>query len=341
MADKPSVEEQAATFQTMTFKDGEASDGAPTAEEQAAADANARSAGNEGVIPADDAENEGVDDESEGEGAEGTEAAAAGASPQKSENGEAKPKKAAKAGANERIGDLTAKYRSEERRAETEKSRADRLQAELDALKSGKTPLTAEATPAKAAEGAPDPSKFEYGELDPKFIAALARFEVRQERAANAAEDENARQAVAADAKRQETADKADKLTRAGIDLHDDFDEVVMQGARENRWELSPTLGELILDSEFGPHIAYDLAKDPAESRRVAKLTPAQQAAYFGKQEAKFEAAKPSQASKAPKTPQAPPPPKTPRGGSGSNTVGADSSDFAAVEKAWRGGALH
>jgi hypothetical protein len=339
MADKPSNEEQAASFQTATFKDGEVSDGTPTAEETAAAEANAaKLADGTNVIAGDDENDDGEVIAAEGNG--GTEVVEKPAE-NSEKNGEAAPKKAPKAGANERISDLTAKFRGAERQADLEKSRADSLQAQLDALKSGKAPLTAETTPAKAGEGSPDPSKFEYGELDPKYIAALARYETGQALAAHAATEDQSRQAVAADAKRQEATEKADKLTRAGIDLHDDFDEVVMQGAREGRWDLSQTMGELLLDSEFGPQIAYDLAKNPAESRRVAQLTPSQQAAYFGKQEAKFEAAQPSQASKTPKTPQAPPPPKTPRGGSGSNTVGADSSDFAAVEKAWRGGALH
>lgn len=337
--------EEIASFQTVTFKDGEASDGTPTAEEQAATEANASSAENEGVIAADDAENEDTDDESEGEGAEGTAAAAAGGEAAKIEKtDETKPKEGKKAGkpsAQERISDLTANWRTAQRQTDSEKTRADRLQVELDALKSGKAPLTAPQGDSKGSAAAPDPASFDYGELDPKYIAALARFETGEALKAHRASEDTTRQAAAADAKRQETVEKTDKLTRAGLGLHDDFDDVVMQGAREGKWELSATLGELLLDSEFGPQIAYELAKDPTESRRVAKLSPSQQAAFFGRQEAKFEAAKASQTSKTSKTPQASPPPKLPRGGSGSNTVGADSSDFAAVEKAWRGGALH
>lgn len=343
--------EELASFTSTTFKDGEPSDGSPTAEELAATEANAASAA---AAATDDDENADGDESADGdENADGKtqdgEAAAkeAGATENSEKDGAAKPKEGkdgkegGKPTANKRIGDLTANWRNAERQADTERTRADRLQAELDAVKSGKAPLTADQGDSKGGDKAPDPSAFEYGELDPKYIAALARHETKQALAADRADEDKTRQAAAADAKRQETAEKADKLTRAGLDLHDDFDEVVMQGAREGKWDLSPTLGELILDSEFGPQIAYELAKDPTESRRVAKLSPSQQAAFFGRQEAKFEAAKPSPASKTPKTSQASPPPKLPKGGSGSNTIGADSTDFAAVEKAWRGGALH
>lgn len=337
-------EEQAASLVTESFKDGELSDGAPTPEEEAAAAANA---------PKDNEseEEEAAAGESEEEDAAGAAEDAAGESeaaegekdPEKAakepKEGEKPAKKSGKSTAAERISDLTAKMRSEQRRADSLEARLRELEAG-GTQKSGAAPLTGDQSAANSGDTPPDPSKFDYGELDPKYIAALARHETAQALKAQKAEDDKTRQAQAADEKRQEQAQKQDVLVKAGVKLFDDFDEVVMQGARDGAWELTRTLGELILDDpEFGPRIAYELAKDPDESRRVAKLSEAQQAAYFGKQQAKFEAAKPSQRT-APKTPQAPPPPKTPKGGSGSNKVGADSTDFAAVEKAWQSGAL-
>lgn len=324
-------EEQAAAFTTEAFHDGAVADGAPTEAENAAAAANAAkpAAGTDAAASEDDA------------GA-GTVAKAGDAQPTAEEAAAAEAKKAGGKTGSARIGELTAKYRTEERRATSAEARATAAEAELAALKSGKAPLTADNSGATTAPGAPDPSKFDYGELDPKYIAALARFETNEALKADKAETEKSRQAVAADAKRQEMATKTTALVTAGVALHDDFDEVVMQGAANGSWELSQTLGELLLDSEFGPQIAYELASDPDEALRVSKLSPAQQAAFFGRQEAKFEASKPSQASATtPKVPKAQTPPKLPKGGSGSNTVEADSSDFAAVEKAWQTGALH
>lgn len=334
----PTAEEQIATFQTSNFKDGEPSDGTPTAEETAALAANVAKPA---AVTEETDDEEDEDDESEAKtGEEGAEAKPAGEDGKEKPAEEAKPAKKGKPTFNERLGEVTAARRTAERTAETERQRADRLQAELDAVKSGKAPLTAAQSDDKGVAVPPDPSQFDYGELDPKYIAALARHETAQALKAAKADDDKVRQADAAAAAQREQATKTETLVKAGIKLHEDFDEVVMQGAQTGKWQLSQTLGELILDSEFGPNIAYELAKDPDEAERVHKLSPAKQAAYFGAQEAKFEAAKPSQASKTPKTPQAPPPPKTPKGGSGSNTIGADSTDFAAVEKAWRGGAL-
>lgn len=329
--------EQAATFVTSTHKDGEPSDGAPTAEEQAAAAANAAKVGASAEAPEEDDKEVIEGEESDDKEVIDDKAAKPGDEKPADDKAAKDPKNATA----KRIGDLTAARRAAERQADTEKSRADSLAAELAALKSGKTPLTAAQGDAKAADGAPDPASFDYGELDPKYIAALARHETTKALNEDRAKQDSTRQADAAAAKQQETATKTDTLVKAGVALHDDFDEVVMQGAREGKWDLTPTFGELLLDSEFGPQIAYDLASDPDESRRIAKLSASQQAAHFGRLEAKFEAAKPSQGGKTPsKTPQAPPPPKTPKGGSGSNKVGADSSDFAAVEAAWQQGAL-
>lgn len=336
--------DQASGLITSSFKDGVASDGSPTAEEAAAAAANtpktaAELAAEEAAATGGDEGGEGGEEDA-GEGSEGGEGEGAeGAAAGEGKEGEEKPAKPApKKSAAERIGDLTAARRSAERTADTERGRADRLQAELDAIKSGKTPLTTQDDTATSDPASPDPSQFDYGELDPKYIAALARHETAKALKAAKADDDKARQTQAADAKRQELGAKQDTLVKAGVKLHDDFDEVVMQGAKDGKWELSPHLGELLLDSEFGPDIVYELAKDPDEAARVAKLSPTEQAKFLGRQEAKFEAAKSSQGKTPPKAPQAPPPPKTPRGNSGSHKTGADSQDFAAVEAAWRGG---
>jgi hypothetical protein len=338
--------EQTASFITESFTDGEASDGAPTALENAAAAANqsgegAAAEGGEGqdAAAAEGAEGEGGEG-GEGEDGEG-EAGQSGEGQQPAAAGGDKGKggKGGKSVA-DRIGELTANYRGAQREADTQKSRADALQAELDALKSGKAPLTPQPAPATGGEGAPDPSQFDYGELDPKYIAALTRFETAQALKAAKADDDKKRQDDAAAAQQQEIARKARDMVKAGVALHDDFDEVVMQGARENKWDLSPHLGQLLLDSEFGAQIAYDLAKNPAEATRVFNLSATDQAKFLGRQEAKFEAAKSSQGKTPPKAPQAAPPPKTPRGNSGSNKVGADSTDFAAVERAYRAGEL-
>jgi hypothetical protein len=339
--------EQASGLITSSFKDGVASDGAPTEEEVAAAAADTpktpvEGGQEDGGVPVGDEDGEdgedGGEDGEDGEGKSDEEKPKGDAKPKDGE--EKPPAKAPKKSAADRIGDLTAARRTAERLADSEKGRADRLQAELDAIKSGKTPLTGAQSDDKSDPASPDPSQFDYGELDPKYIAALARHETAKALKAAKADDEKERQTQAADAKRQELGEKQDALVKAGVKLHDDFDEVVMQGARDGKWDLSTHLGELLLDSEFGAEIAYELAKDPDEAARVAKLSATDQAKFLGRQEAKFEAAKSSQGKQPPKTPQAPPPPKTPRGNSGSLKTGADSRDFAAVEAAWKSGQL-
>jgi hypothetical protein len=364
--------EQTSEFVVESFKDGEPSDGSPTATEAAAAAANAAreaaSAAAEGGEQeaeegAEGGEDEGGEEGGEDQGDEEKPQGEAKDSEEKPSTGRRRSLEAKQAAGSalsqeerlelanirsadtkvpkkDRIAELTVLRRHAERQTDNERGRADRLQAELDALKSGKTPLTSQDDTATSGGSAPDPSQFDYGELDPKYIAALARHETAQALKAHKAEDDKTRQADAAAATQREQGTKQDTLVKAGVKLHDDFDEVVMQGARDGKWDLSQHLGELLLDSEFGAPIAYDLAKDPDEAARVAKLSPAEQAKYLGRQEAKFEAAKSPQSTKSTKAPQAPPPPKTPRGNSGSNKVGADTLDFAALEQAWRAGEL-
>lgn len=343
---KPTPEEEIATFATASFNNGEPADGAPTPEEAAAAAANARPA-----LPAAGEGAEGGDEggEQAGEGAEGGEGEGAaaeggeqGQNAEKLKDGEDKPAKKGKPTAAERIGELTAKQRTAERRAEMAESRLATLEVENAALKSGKAPLTAEKAPAKDVGTPPDPSTFTYGELDPGYIAALARHETLATLAEKSAEDEATRQTQAAAATQQDRVEKINTFVDAGAEIYDDFREVVFDAAQAGEYPLSAVLGELMLGSDHGVPIVYELAQDHKEAARIAKLPDAQQAAWFGRQEAKFEAAKSSQGGKTPpKTPQAPVPPKLPKGGSGSNVIGADSTDFAAVEKAWRTGALH
>ena len=57
---------------------------------------------------------------------------------------------------------------------------------------------------------------------------------------------------------------------------------------------ISPIMAEIIKDSEIGPDLAYHLGKNPAESARIAGMSPNRQAVELGKLEAAIAAPKPA-----------------------------------------------
>ena len=88
------------------------------------------------------------------------------------------------------------------------------------------------------------------------------------------------------------------------------------------------------MESPVGAKIAYELAKNPAESRRINALPPLKQAAEFGKMEARL-ADPPVQGKLGKKAAvsQADPPVTQVRGQGGKFKADSATTDFAAFER--------
>lgn len=271
---------------------------------------------------------------------------------------EALTEKAAKAktknGPNERIARFKAARSKAEARAARAEARADTLEARLAALESGGTkPLDSATKDGKTAtkDAEPDAKDFEFGEVDPKYIRALSRWEVRQE----LAETQKTQQTQQQTAEQRRAAAaftaKREAFEDAAFGLYDDFKEVVLDTVTlpdtdPDSWPLSVTLRDLCFDSDQGPRVMYALASDPKEARRVEKLTVSEKQRWFFKQEAKYEAEAASgeqeevedgatrqqQQLPARQVSKAPPPPKRNNGGSGNKTVSSATTDFRAFE---------
>lgn len=209
-------------------------------------------------------------------------------------------KDAGKPTASDRVKRAQEGRRREAARAQRAETALAAVEARLAALESGGTKtLTGAAKPAKgeaAADKEPDPKDFEFGEVDAKFIRALARWEAKQEIADSSKTQQTARTVAEQAAAAAEFEEKKTAFEDAGLDQFDDFQEVVLDTLTLPKsdpaaWPLSATLGQLLLESEHGPAIAYQLASDPKEAKRVESLKPLKQASWFGVQEAKAEAA--------------------------------------------------
>lgn len=91
---------------------------------------------------------------------------------------------------------------------------------------------------------------------------------------------------------------------------------------------ITPAMAETILDSDYGPDIAYHLGKNPTEAARIASLNPVSQARELGKLEALVSAPKPA-------AKPAPAPVKT-VGSQGSGSAKDPSKMTMAEYTAWR-----
>jgi len=235
--------------------------------------------------------------------------------------------------AEERISDLTRARRA----AEAER---DAFRQRLEVLERAAQPLTQEKKPTTSLNtGAPAPTDYEYGELDPKYIAAVVRHETKQALAAEKQAQEEERRR---DADRQE----AEKFTgrvastvKAGETEFEDFVETVVVAGRDGAYPLANDTLQLAVESDVGAKVLYFLATHPKEARDLAsKPTERERSAAFGRLEARF--ASPAKAAEKPQSDSPsltlPPPIKQSRGAGGKFTPGYDSEDFAAVEARWK-----
>lgn len=255
------------------------------------------------------------------------------------------------------VNDRVKRAQEGRRRAEARAAAADRKSADLErrlaALESGgKAPLTGDTKKANdgTSDKEPDPKDFEFGEVDAKFIRALARYEAKQEIAESSKTQQDKSRNAEQERAQVEFTEKKAAFEDAGLEAFDDFQEVVMDTVTlpesdPAAWPLSATVGQLLLESEHGPAIAYQLASDIKEAKRVNKLSAAQQAAWFGRQEAKLSSEtdgkgkesegatrqEPKQAE--PRTvSRAPLPLNRGRGAGGNKQPSAATTDFAAFE---------
>ena len=154
------------------------------------------------------------------------------------------------------------------------------------ALKSAVDPKTepkVEPTKAKAEAGKPDPSKFD---THAAYVEALTDWKTDQKLSERDQKDEQ-KKAQTAQAKLVETyVERKNDFAEKAKDFYEVVSEV-------DDIQMSSAFREIILSSENGPELAYELAKNREEYARVNKLPPLAAAREMGKLEAKLS--KPSE----------------------------------------------
>jgi hypothetical protein len=238
---------------------------------------------------------------------------------EESEQEEAEQPRKPRKPASERIAEITAARRDAERQADYWRKVAN---GEIERPKQ-----EVEAAPV-ADTDAPNPDDFEFGDADPKYVTALVQHSVK------IALDNDRSQRAESEAT-QETVRAWEAAQSAARTKYADYDQVVTEGAAANAWPCTREMAQALHTSELGGEVAYHLASNPDEARRIASLNPISQIRELGKLEARLGVA---EASPKPKPTNAPTPPSNgARGAGGRFEVAPDTDDFAAFEKKYGG----
>lgn len=202
-----------------------------------------------------------------------------------------------------RIDELVREKKELDEAFQEEYEQRLRLEGELAALRSQQQPK-AEEKPKVTEDPRPDRTKYE----DPvKYEDDLLAWNRREARREFEAEQSRSRREQAA---REAEAAMAAKVAKAMADFPD-FQEVIDKADRRTRGDIPAHIKAAMYESDVGAHIAYHLAKNPDEEKRIFALPVAKALLELGKIEDKL-AKKPSPASgSTTETPATPAPPET------------------------------
>jgi hypothetical protein len=238
-----------------------------------------------------------------------------------------KPKKAS-----ERIRELNARLRQEERLRRASDERLSAIEKSLLQGRGDGSNGGARETPA------PDPSdqkKYPLGHLDDRYIEDklewLADQKAGQRADAVLQRQQENEQGQAAEQARTALLEKVDTLSAKGSELYEDFQEAVVDAGMRGSWKLDQPTFEAAHDAEHGPQILYELSQDKKEAARVASLSPYLQLRFVIDRDAEISAkAKPRT------KPGAGEPPSTKtRGANSSHRINPATDNLADFEKAW------
>lgn len=165
---------------------------------------------------------------------------------------------------------------------------------------------------AQAQTKEPQPGDFE---THAEFVKALTKWSSDQALATYKREQEEMSAKEQSSKAERSFAERVKSFAEKNQDFHD-----VIADGREQNMFVSQVMHEAIMDSENGPAMFYELAKNPAESVRIAQLSPHRQLMELGKIESRLTASQsaPSKQEQPNKTTKAPKP-VTPVGSKGAS----------------------
>lgn len=236
----------------------------------------------------------------------------------------------------ERIDELTAKYREAERQREADRVAFEaRLKSLESPTKTEELPNTGGPTPDEKLENGRD--KYPLGEYDPAYVRDLARFEVKQEMQVHEKAREEAERTKAQDAQLTALHESWNQKLSPAQERYPDFVQK-SQDLLESFNDLDSTyedyLSATIMGMDYGPDVLYYLASNPAEATSIFRSGATKATIALGRLEARFAEAEAEKTLTRPKVSQAPVPPPTVRGAAPAKMPTApDTDDLDAFER--------
>lgn len=135
------------------------------------------------------------------------------------------------------------------------------------------------------------------------YVKAAAKYEVRQELAAERKAQQESDNKRSYEAEESRKAKLAETLMDNGHEKYADFDDVAESTGdllRSKNLKFSTAMMGALYETENSHDIVYHLGKNPEEAERIARLSPYAQAKEIGKLEDKLSAKKPVKPSSAP-----------------------------------------
>jgi hypothetical protein len=114
-----------------------------------------------------------------------------------------------------------------------------------------------------------EPSIEQYDNFD-KFVAAKAAYIAKKQIESTLTEREQRQRAASEAAERTKTVDSWNKRMAAATAEMPDFEEVVSS----SDVPMTDAMQQAIMESDFGPKLAYYLANNPDEAAAIGKLSP-------------------------------------------------------------------
>lgn len=251
--------------------------------------------------------------------------------------------------AQERINELTAKARAEERAKIAAEQREAELIRRLEALEAGRTEKKEEvkALRDQLPADAPDPDAknedgsplYELGEFDKNYIRDLTKWTIEQENKVAAAKREQEAQAAAFEQARNELAVQwIEKLDTAEAEIPTIREDIT--NLTEVFQDLHPDYGEYlaatIMASDVGPQLMHYFSQNIGEAQKIVAAGPAAATLALGRLETRFLKSSSEQGFEGnrQKVSGAPPVPETVnRGSKGQFAVKPDTDDQAAFNR--------
>jgi hypothetical protein len=174
-------------------------------------------------------------------------------------------------------------------------------------------------TTSAASEGKPDPDKFK---THAEYVEALTDWKTEQKLKERDQKIEKSRLLD----EQTKLANTYQERLNSFKEKTEDFDDVLDGVANV---PMSPAVQSILLKSENGPELLYELAKNPKEADRICRLSPIDAAREMGKFEARI-AAKTSATKQETKKTSSAPKPLAPVGGGGKASAIPKSLDEAA-----------